>query len=271
MSLAALVMAIALAAGSPVDRGTVAKARELYNQGDYAGAIALAETARSDPAQADAAALVLARSHLERYRDGQNADDLTQGRAALRAIDPGRLSPRDRREFLVGLGESLYFDGRVGPAAELFESALPTEGSAGDDCLLDWWATALDRLAQQDPPRRDVYRRILSRMEEELRRRPDSWAAPYWIVVAARGTGDLPRAWDAAVAGWMRAGLADLYGNHLRSELDRFVSEVLIPERAAHGAEEDGLPSAADMRQIWTTLKANWGGAPVATPRSTGR
>jgi hypothetical protein len=259
MPLAALVMAVVLAA-APVDRDTVAKARELYNQGDYAAAIALAATATSDPAQADAAALVIARSHLERYRDGENPDDLTQGRTALRAIDPGHLSARDRREFLVGLGVSQFFDGHVGSAAELFESAFNADGSASDERLLDWWATALDRLAQHSESKDPTYERILTRMEEDLRRVPSSTVAPYWIVVALRNLGEFDRAWDAAEAGWLRASLGGLNANHLRSELDRFVTEVLIPERAAHSASTGAPITEASMRDEWTALRTEWSG-----------
>ncbi len=44
------------------------KARTLYNAGDFEGAIEAASSARKEEEWADAAALVVARSHLELYR-----------------------------------------------------------------------------------------------------------------------------------------------------------------------------------------------------------
>ena len=45
----------------------LAKARTLYNAGDFEGAIDAASVARTDVEWADAAALVVARAHLEQY------------------------------------------------------------------------------------------------------------------------------------------------------------------------------------------------------------
>ena len=75
--------------------------------------------------------------------------------------------------------------------------------------LLDWWATALDREAQKLPSDRrpPVYQRIGDRMDRELRDDPANGVANYWQVVAARGVGDLDRAWSAAIAGWVRSTL----------------------------------------------------------------
>ena len=46
----------------------LAKARALYNAGDFEGAIDAASVARKDAEWADAAALVVARAHLEHFR-----------------------------------------------------------------------------------------------------------------------------------------------------------------------------------------------------------
>jgi hypothetical protein len=94
------------------------RARQLYNQQQYGEAIAAAREARGRADLADAAAVVLGRAHLERYRGASDAADLAAAREALVSVDTGRLIARDRLELLVGLGELLYFEGHFGaPAA----------------------------------------------------------------------------------------------------------------------------------------------------------
>src|SRR5579872_5181496 len=89
----------------------LAKARQLYNQHQYQAAVNAAEQARLTPARADAADLIAARAYLERFRDSAASDDLTNARERLRRIDPQRFDPRERLEYIVGLGEALYLDG----------------------------------------------------------------------------------------------------------------------------------------------------------------
>jgi hypothetical protein len=48
-------------------------------RGDYDKAIELATTARSVPSAANAATMILARAHLERYRQRPDAADLDDG------------------------------------------------------------------------------------------------------------------------------------------------------------------------------------------------
>ena len=86
----------------------LAKARALYNAGDFGGAIDAASMARKDAEWADAAALVVARAHLEQYRERAAAEDLTAARAALGAVRVAVLTPRDQVDLIVGLGLSLY-------------------------------------------------------------------------------------------------------------------------------------------------------------------
>ena len=73
--------------------------------------------------------------------------------------------------------------------------------------LLDWWANAVDREAQAVvAPRRTVLLEpVIARMEDELRDDPGNATANYWLAVAARGAGDTDRAWNAVIAGWVRA------------------------------------------------------------------
>ena len=61
----------------------LAKARTLYNEGRYEAAIEAAAKAQ-EPLQRDAAALVLGRAGLERFRYTADPADLTRAREALR-------------------------------------------------------------------------------------------------------------------------------------------------------------------------------------------
>jgi hypothetical protein len=212
---------------------------------------------------AEGARLVLGRIHLERFRHNANAAELAAAREALRAVDARSLDPRDRVELNIGLGEALYLEDRFGPAAELFERALDRStmlGPVAHERLLDWWATALDRLAQGQPKdsRHGIYRRILERMEDELALESGSGPAAYWLTAAARGLGDLERAWSAAAAAWVGAVLARDRGAALRADLDRLVVEALIPERAARLQVRDPKPAAAGMLAEWEAFKSSW-------------
>ena len=255
----ALVAPCAYAAEPPV----LAKARALYNAADYDGAIAAAVQARTQPGSADAAALVEARAHLERYRQTADSADLGAARDALSAIHSSALLPRDQLDFLVGLGQSLYFGELFGPAAELFDTAIERGAflPARDRMmLLDWWATALDREAQASEPdrRARLYERMAARMGEELRRDPGSAPANYWRAVAARGVGDIDAAWDAAVAAWVRAPLDSETSVWLRSDIDHLVTQAIIPERARTRPARDQADATEALRSQWETVKQQW-------------
>ena len=255
----ALVARGAYAAEPPL----LAKARALYNAADYDGAIAAAVQARTQPGSADAAALVEARAHLERYRQTADSADLGAARDALSAIHSSALMPRDQLDFLVGLGQSLYFGELFGPAAELFDTAIERGAflPARDRMmLLDWWATALDREAQaSDPERRArLYERMAARMGEELRRDPGSAPANYWRAVAARGVGDIDAAWDAAVAAWVRAPLDSETSVWLRSDIDHLVTQAIIPERARTRPARERADATEAFRSQWESVKQQW-------------
>jgi len=255
-------MLLACSSAYAAEPSALARARMLYNAADYDGAIAAAAIARTQAAAVDAAALVEARAHLERYRRSADAMDLAAARDALNAVHSAMLSPRDQVDFLVGLGQSLYLTGLFGPAADLFDTALErgTLLPARDRLLLlDWWATALDREAQTAAPdrRARLAAHIAARMEEELRRDPGSVPANYWLAVAARVTGDLDAAWDAAVAGWIRATLGPA-GSQLRSDIDRLVTEALIPERARVRPAREQADAAESLRSQWNLIKEQW-------------
>lgn len=242
---------------------SLAKARALYNAADYDGAIAEAAVARSDPASADAAALVMGRAHLERFRLGSAPEDLSAARELLGTVRAPVLTPRDQLDLLVGLGQALYLGEVFGAAAELFDSASSRASMLGDRdrlLLLDWWATAMDREAQRRPAdrRAPVNDRVMARMEEELRGDPGNAPANYWLAVAARGAGDLDRAWSAAVAGWVRSTLRPESTPTLRADLDRLVTEILIPERARTWPSREQPEALTTLRAEWESIKSQW-------------
>jgi hypothetical protein len=251
--VAILAAAPALGADDPL-----ARARQLYNERNFAAAVELAEQARELPGRADSADLVAARAYLERYRDSGASEDLTSARDRLRRLDPEKFGPRERAEYVVGLGETLFFDGAFGAAATVFDSVLQSRDALADaarERVLDWWATAVDREAKprSEMERQGVYLRIRSRMDEELAAHPSSATAIYWIAAAARSQGDHQGAWDAAQAGWVRARLVSDKGEGLRADLDRLVQRAIVPDRARATAQSPDL-----LRAEWERFKESW-------------
>ena len=184
-------------------------------------------------------------------------------RAALAMVHAAALAPRDQLDLLIGLGQALYFGGSYGAAAELFDTALSrgTVLTGGDRLrLLDWWATAIDRNAQAlaVDRRSTILQRALSRMEDELRQDPGNPVANYWLAAGSRDIGDLDRAWYAAVAAWVRAPLRPATAVALRTDIDRFVAEALIPDRARRRPARDQASAADELRAEWSSVKADW-------------
>lgn len=266
MRLGAALTAVVLtfvAQEAAAQPNALARARQLYNTRQYDAAITAASEAQKVPALADAASVVFARARLEQFRQTSTPSHLASARAALLGVDASHLNAGDTTELLIGLGQIAYFDDQLSASAELFDLAL---GRASDldavqrDRLVDWWAGALDLEAQRGPDaeRRPIYARMLKRVEDELRRDDKSPAATYWLVAAARGTDDLDRAWGAALAGWIRAPYLGARGASLRADLDRFVTQVLIPERAQHSSATDPKAAAALLQSEWDALKDRW-------------
>ncbi len=267
-----LALALAVLAGlqqSP-SRDALAHARVAYNEHHFDEAIAAALEAGKSPEQADPAAVVLARAYLDRYHESddshRDAADLDHARDALKGVSAEKLAPRDSVEYLVGMGESLFYDEppQFGAAAEMFEEAMRHEDvlpADARDTLFEWWANALDRQAQfvPDADRKPLYERILHRAESELTRDGSSTVAVYWLAAAARGADQLERAWGAAIAGWIRAGALGARGLTLRADLDRLVTNVILPERAKRLAP-GGDPQAALalFKTQWEDLKKQW-------------
>lgn len=253
---AGIAIAAVLVLGA-APQNPLVRARQLYNQEQYEAAIVAAREARSRPELADAAALVLGRALLERYRISSDAADLSAARESLVAIETARLAGRDRLELLVGLGELLYFEGHYGAAAELFGAALgsgATLDASNRESVLDWWALALDHAAEAsgDAERRQLYARMLERVEPAAAGEEPSAAAMYWVAAAAAGMNDFGRAWHAAIAAWVRAPLSPGSRASLRADLERLVQQVIIPGRAV------ALAQAAEPKQTIAAMQSEW-------------
>lgn len=256
------LVAVLLTLAGPVEASdALAEARRLYNLAQYESAERAArEAMRTAP---DSARVVLGRVRLERYRQSADPADLAEARLALRMVDPRPLRGNERVELTIGLAEGLYLEDRFGAAAELFEGTIDSSlalGPASHERVLDWWASSLDRLAQTRPvPERiPIYDRVIDRMEREIARDAGSTPAGYWLAAAARGGGNLDRAWGAAMAGWVRASLARDRGAMLRADLDRLVVQAIVPERAARLGPRDRTQAATGMLSEWEAFKAGW-------------
>jgi hypothetical protein len=242
----------------------LSRARTLYNAQQYDEAIAAAEAAGEIPMLANAALVVGARARLERFRKAGTPDDLVDAREALKKVHGAGLAPRDHVEFLIALGESLFLegclDGCFSAAAEMFDAALARASvvdSEVRETIFEWWATSLDRAALQVPDleRAAIYSRILDRAEAELKRGAVSPSASYWLAAAARGTGSFERAWGASIAGWVRSRyLPPQPGSKLREDLDTFVTQVLLPDRARQ------LTPTGDPKFLLDALLSQWEG-----------
>jgi hypothetical protein len=267
---AAAVVMVCLTVGAAAmeaARDPLAAARQLYNAGDYAGAIAAAEQI-TQPQLVSAAKLVEGRARLERFRRDRVEADLVAARSALASIEPSVLAGRERHELVIGFAESLFLEGSFGASAELFASVIdqpaawPAAGPGGRERLLEWWAGAMDREAQmaRGAARDEIFGRLRDRMARELEKEPASPVAAYWLAAGARGAGDMDRAWDAAVAGWLRARLAGGRSRALSNDLDRLVRESIIPARAKRRADalRDSTQLEAEMLEEWNELKTKW-------------
>jgi hypothetical protein len=252
------------AAGQVAPADPLARARQLYNAGEYDAAVTAAREATARAGARNDARLLLGRALLERHRASRAEDDLRAARAALLDVDPAALADRGRLDLMVGLGEALYLEGQYRSAAGLLEPALDQMGllaPSGREQVVDWWATAMDRYAQTRPPeaRVDIYDQISDRMRLHLGRYPDSSAASYWLPAAALARGDLEAAWDLALAGWVRSTLALDRGAPLRTDLDRLVTQALIPERVKRLPDErEASDTATRLSAEWEEAKAKW-------------
>lgn len=265
MRFAALLVVAPLFLQAPLlaDRSALAKARALYNERQFDAAIEAAVAAQRTPDTADVATVVLARAYLERYRERADPADLAAARAALGTVRVASLDRRDRVDLLMALGEALFFEDDYGAAARLFESGLDAAVAAGADsadAMFDWWGSAVERHAGtlETSARTAVFQRMGDRMARELVREPSAAAPSYWLVAGLRGAGDPAGAWDAAVAGWVRARLAGERSASLRADLDRLVLEGIIPDRVRTATSDRRAQAEADLRAEWSLVKERW-------------
>ena len=267
----ALLWPVSVAAQSDLER-----ARSLYNEGLYDDAIAAALIAKNKPPNAPSATLIAARARLERYRQGKDPQDLEAARADLISLNPRNLAPQEAIEWQIGLGTALFLDDQSGPAADMFTSVLSSARSrvspAELEKLLEWWAATLSRVAEalSGPARKEAYQAMESAVRDELDRNPLSRPATYWMVVAKRGAGELEGAWNSAVAGWIRAG-SQPDAQPFRADIERFVTQTLIPERAQArtGQRLDSKATTSEivlMNEEWRALTTRWSNQPGPAP-----
>ena len=223
--------------------------------GSFEAAVSAAEQARQLPARADAADLVAARAYLERFRESAAADDLTNARDRLRRLDPAKFPPRERAEYIVGLGEALFFDDAFGAAATCSTRCCaaatrcrPTRASA---CSTGGRPRSI---ATRSRGRRSTGRASISGSATRMRRRArdasrqrhrrrTGWRPPPGRRAICR------RAWDAAQAGWVRAPLTGDHGAALRADLDRLVVRRSSPTAPASSASPRRPASAVGTVQ----------------------
>jgi hypothetical protein len=251
-----------ITSAQPAAPAELARARAAYNARNFDDAIAAATLARKVPETSDAAAIVLGRAHLERYRERADPADLSAARDVLGTVRTMGLAERDKLELLLAFGEALFLEDEFGAAADVFESGIDRAkiDPSLREAMLDWWGSAVERLASGLSPdvRRRHFQRLADRMQGEVAETPSSPAASYWWVVALRGAGDLQRAWDAAVAAWVRARLAGDRSPDLRADLDRVVTQGIIPDRVGPLLPEQREKAAAQLRANWELIKARW-------------
>jgi tetratricopeptide (TPR) repeat protein len=258
-----VALVLVFCGSAAAQRADLAKARAAYNQQQFDEAIDAAQVARKFPATSDAATVVLARAYLERYRQRANPGDLAAARVSLGTVRVTNLDSRDHVDFLMALGEALFFEDEFGAAAALFESSLDSaiaQGPSTGEAMLDWWGSAIERQADalEREQRAAVFVRLRERMTSELARHPGSAAAAYWVVVGTRGAGDPHAAWDAAVAGWVRARLAGSRSATLRADLDKLVLEGIIPDRVRSLPADRRGQAESDFRTEWAVVKERW-------------
>jgi hypothetical protein len=267
-SLILFVMVLAIA-GAPLSvsaQGTtadLARARTAYNERRFDEAIVAATSARRAPETAETGTIVLARALLERYRERADPSDLSNAREVLGTVRANALTERDQLELLLAFGEALFLEDDFGAAAEILESGVARAAIIAPElaeAMLEWWGSAVERQASFLPPepRKAQFSRLIGRMSEELARMPTSPVASYWMAVGLWGSGDVDRAWDAAVAGWVRARLAGDRAASLRADLDHLVLQGVIPDRVRHIAQDQRAAAESQLKAEWELLKERW-------------
>ena len=219
-----------------------------------------AEQARLVPARAEAADLIAARAYLERFRESADVGRSRRTRAIASAVSIRSGSCRaSAAEFIVGLGETLFFDGSFGAAADLFDrcsmrrrSRPPRRASA---CSTGGRARSTRcAAARRDRTPADV-QRIRDRMQRELGAHPASASARVLAGGRRPCQGDLQAAWDAAQAG-VGARAARAGSRRRRSRADHrhgSCCKAIVPERAKMHRSAAGAGESD-----WEQFKERW-------------
>ena len=250
-----LIAPSAIFAADKVDPLT--EARQLYNQRQFAAALSAAERARLTPALADRADLIAARAYLERFRESAASDDLTNARERLRRIDPRRFDAIERTEFIVGLGQALYFDESHGAAADVFETVLDNGNALPADSRTGYWTGGrFPSIVRRGCARARAGKRLSTDPRPHARRADDAARELDGGVLAGVGrplAGRSSAAWDAVEAGGCARSLATDRGEALRADLDRLMVVAIIPERARMLAQP-----ADTLKLDWEKFKLRW-------------
>ena len=187
------------------------------------------------------------RSHLERYRQSADADGPRRGARGARrragggadAARPGRSDHR-ARPVAVSRRDLRRRGGAVRHRAEPCRRCL--HRATGCCCSTGGRRRSI---AKRRPARPIVARassnaspRAWTRSFSATRAAPSPTTGWPW---RARGAGDIEGAWSAAVAAWVRSTLSPETTSRLRDDLDRLVTQALIPERS----RTRGRPRAA--------------------------
>lgn len=262
MAVAVLITG-ALPVSAQSARAELAKARAHYNAGRYDLAIDTARVARRLAETADAASVVLARAHLQRYRESADPADLSAGREALGQARVDSLVARDRLEWMLALGQALFLEDNFGAAALTFESGLDGAVAADPalgDAMLEWWGSAVERQAvgMGREARAELFERVASWSLRAMTRDPQSASAAYWYVVALRGESEPQAAWDAAVAAWARARMMGDRAATLRADLDKVVLEGVLPDRVRQVAADQRASVELQLKAEWEAVKEKW-------------
>ena len=116
----------------------------------YELAIKAATEARDAGERVDEASLIIARAHLERFRQTRDAHNLTEAQEALRAVDATPLvargaTPSSRWRWASGCSWTTS-SARPPSCSTAASASVDDLGPVARDRVLDWWATA-DRSA----------------------------------------------------------------------------------------------------------------------------
>ena len=204
MNVARQLVLVCLLAAAPVvsaQEGSLG-ARELYNAGRVDEAAEQAEADWVATASAEAG-LVLARAKLDRFSRLESGSDLSDARQLLDRIDVTTLLPAQKLDWEVGVATGLFLAGRAGPSGVMFERLLdhPLLEGAERDRVLNWWATAVDRVGRDqlptNGPRRTARWLVVSRESSSgIRHRGRACTGVWWPPVAP-ATRSMPGTWPS--------------------------------------------------------------------------